>query len=150
VTPGGPPHYVRICEGLPFADVSGWAPFLAIVVLDASYSPDWQNVASEWLVDSGCLYMMAWGPNCSSWDDSVDWVNIERFEGRDIPDASFVMTTWHDREPIEEVFWFAGHAANHWEVELRNTLIVDVSESDRATEMIARFNAAKAEDQASE
>ena len=71
------PHYVRIFPGADLPDITHHAPFKAVVVLEAEYSNDWQNSVSEWLVASGCLYMMAWGPNCSTWDDSVDWANMD-------------------------------------------------------------------------
>ena len=84
-----------------------------MVILEGDYGADWQDEVSRWLVDSGCLYMMAWGPRCSSWDDSVDWANIGSFGDEEIPDAAFVMTTWHDDEPLDEVFWFAGILRSH-------------------------------------
>ena len=137
------PIYVRISEGEPFPDISSYGPFRAVVVLDGAYSPEWQDEASDWLVRSGCLYMMAWGENCSSWDDSVDFANIRKFDFQEIPDESFVMTTWHDNEPLEEVFWFAGFCAHQGDVELDSTLIVHVGRADRSTEMRERFQAAQ-------
>jgi hypothetical protein len=113
-----------------------------VVVLEGIYSVDWQNSVSRWLVDSGCLYMMAWGEGCSSWDDSVDWANIDEFPNG-IPDDQFVMTTWHEEESLDEVFWFAGHCANHGDVDLADTLILHVSPAARRDEMLARFRAAQ-------
>jgi hypothetical protein len=43
----------------------------------------------------GCLYMMAWGIDCSIRDDAVDWANISDFDFKPIPPERFVMTTWH-------------------------------------------------------
>ena len=67
-------------------DVGDLKPFKAIVVIEDRPTPEWETQASKWLVDSGCLYMMAWGEDCSSWDDSVDWANLETFDFGDIPD----------------------------------------------------------------
>ena len=58
-------------------------PFKCVVIIDASVSQEWQTKVSKWLVNSGCLYMMAWGNDCSSWDDSVDYANIEQFENQE-------------------------------------------------------------------
>lgn len=143
MTPADPLRYVRIAEGEALPDLKSFAPYRAVVVLEAEYSDDWQNEVSEWLVHSGCLYMMAWGPNCSSWDDSVDWANLADFDFADIPDDRFVLTTWHERESLNEVFWFAGRCASHGNVELRNTIILHVSLRDQAEQMLERFRTAQ-------
>ena len=114
-----------------------------MVVLEGGCSPAWQDEVSDWLVGSGCLYMMAWGPGCRSWDDSVDWANLTAFDFADIPDDRFVMTTWHENEPLEEVFWFAGFCAFHGDVDLRSTIIVHVASRDLGDEMLDRFRAAQ-------
>ena len=112
-------------------DVGDLKPFKAIVVVEDRSSPEWQAQASRWLVDSGCLYMMAWGEDCSSWDDSVDLANLEGFDFGDIPDDEFVMTTWHKNEPLREVFWFAKVVADHPAVKLDNILILHICADDK-------------------
>ena len=134
-----PVHYLRIFEGEPLPEISKYSPFRAVVVIEAPYSERWQNDVSRWLVASGCLYMMAWGPNCTTWDDSVDYANLDQFEFGDIPDEHFVMTTWHERDSLDEVFWFAGFCAHHGNVELVNTLIIHISAEDAAEPMLRRF-----------
>jgi hypothetical protein len=141
-----PPTYVRISEGGPLRDLSFNGPFRAVVVLEADYSQDWQATVSEWLVGNGCLYMMAWGPNCVSWNDSVDDANLKQFDFGEIPDAAFVLTTWHDDEPLEEVFWFAAFCAQHGTIDLTSTLIVHVSELDRSEELLQCFEMARTRD----
>ena len=133
-------HYVRITPGDTFPDLSSLAPYKAIVVLDADYSPDWQNEVSDWLVGSGCRYMMAWGPNCTIWDDSVDFADLEARSFED-DDSKFVMTTWHDDESLEDVFWYSQFCANfsYDDVELINAIIVHVSQTDREASMKALF-----------
>jgi len=138
-----PVEYVRIIEGEPLPDIAAHAPFRAVVIIDASYSQDWQNEVSVWLVASGCLYMMAWGEGCSSWDDSVDWANIDRFAYLEIPADEFVMTTWHEQQKLDDVFWEAHFAADHGDVALGCSLIVDISAVDRRDEMLSRFLAAR-------
>ncbi|HEY1607162.1 MAG TPA: hypothetical protein VGF77_16350 [Allosphingosinicella sp.] len=136
-------EYFRIGEDAPVPDIASYAPFRAVVVLEMPCSTDWQNLVSEWLVESGCLYMMAWGEGCSSWDDSVDWANLEQFSYGDIPGEKFVMTTWHEHQSLDEVFWCAGFCARHPDVELSSTLIIHVSPTARRSEMLARFEAAQ-------
>jgi hypothetical protein len=101
-------------------------PFKCILVLDASVSEEWQRKVSLWLVKSGCLYMMAWGKNCSSWDDSIDLANLESFNFDEIPDADFVMTTWHHEESLDDVLFFAINCANHPVVELERTIVIEI------------------------
>jgi hypothetical protein len=138
-----PVEYFRIGEDAPLPDIGSYAPFRAVVVIEDVYSVDWQNRVSDWLVGSGCLYMMAWGEGCSSWDDSVDWANLEQFSCGEIPDDKFVMTTWHERESLEDVLWFASHAARHGDVELASTLIIHVAPAPRRDEMLTQFHAAQ-------
>ena len=66
-----------------------------IVIVEQDVNRQWQDDVSEWIVDSGCLYIMAWGRDCSSWDDSVDWANLKRIDGAERADDNHVMTTWH-------------------------------------------------------
>lgn len=122
--------YVHLKPGADLPDVSRLRPFKAIVVVEESVTPEWQAKVSAWLISSGCLYMMAWGRECSSWDDSVDMANIEAFNCEDIPEISAVMTTWHENESLSEVFWFAKHSAEHPVLPLHNLVIVHVSAAE--------------------
>ena len=136
------PIYVRIAESEPLPDISAYAPFRAVVVLDGPYSPNWQNKASNWLVESGCLYMMAWGEGCSSWDDSVDWAHIAKYPDG-APEADFVMTTWHEGEPLIGVFWFARFCAHDPYDLIEHSLIVHIGEKDREADFLALFEQAE-------
>lgn len=119
------------------------ALFKAVVVIEQAVSDAWQAQVSDWLVRSGCLYMMAWGDRCSDWDDSVDYANMSAFDGGDIPDDDFVMTTWHEREPLAEAFWFAENAAFHPTVDLDRTIIVHVAPHDRGAELLNLYREAR-------
>ena len=133
------PLYIQISEGRPLPEVGKFGPFRAIVVLDATYSDEWQDEVSRWLVNNGCLYMMAWGLNCSSWDDSVDYAQIQKYLPGDVPEHEFVMTTWHNDETLESVFWFAQFNAHDPYDLITNTLIVHVGTADRRTEFLTLF-----------
>jgi hypothetical protein len=114
-------------------------PFRAVVAIDAEVSAHWQTELSNWLVRSGCLYMMAWGSNCSSWDDSVDIANIEQFESGNIPEDKFVMTTWHPDEALFEVFWFSKNCALHPVVELTRTVVIHISGGEQEKEFLTAY-----------
>ena len=116
-------------------------PFRAVVVVDEQVTDGWRALVSEWLVAIGCLYMMAWGDECSLWNDSVDCANIDAFDNGDIPEDRFVMTTWHDDQPLTEAFWFAEHCAQHPIVEFDATLILDITSKARGAEVIALYTA---------
>lgn len=76
--------------------------------------------------------MMAWGKECSSWDTAVDVANVEDFAFGDIPEDNFVMTTWHEKEPLGDVFWFCKNCADHATVSLTDVIILHISfESDK-------------------
>lgn len=131
--------YLHLPAGREAPPVEDAEPYRAVVVLDQATSDEWQGLVSDWLVGSGCLYMIAWGPNSSSWDDSVDHANLVKFDFGEIPDDSFVMTTWHDAEPLSETFWFAANTAHHPTIALDRTLIVDVTPTPREAEMLAAY-----------
>lgn len=121
-------------------DISELHPFRCVVIVEESVTPEWQSQVSSWLVVSGCLYMMAWGENCSNWDDSVDHANLEFFDYKEIPDENFVMTTWHDKEPIKEVFWFSKNNAFHPIINIKNTLILHISKNKMENEVLEKYN----------
>jgi hypothetical protein len=94
---------------------------------------------------SGCLFMLAWGPGCSTWDDSVDTANLRAFNFAEIPDEHFVYTTWHERQGLDEVFWDAQFAANHGHVALRSSLIIHIGTESRRGEFLELWEAARNE-----
>ncbi|HEY5995086.1 MAG TPA: hypothetical protein VIU46_10870 [Gallionellaceae bacterium] len=117
-------------------------PFRAVVVAETAVPPQWQSEVSDWLVRAGCLYMMAWGENCSSWDDAVDMANLEQFDFGEIPREQFVMTTWHEHDALEEVFRFAKNSAVHPAARLDGTLLLHIAPGgDELRLMEVFFNA---------
>jgi hypothetical protein len=114
-----------------------------VLVIEQPFTGEWQFFVSEWLVRAGCLYMMAWGGDCSRWDDSVDDANGAAFTFGEIPDDAFIMTTWHADEPLRETMWFASHAACHPTVALDHTIIIHISAEDRRAELLGDYQAAK-------
>lgn len=136
-------RYLHLPVGSQPPSLDGIGAFKAVLVLQEAVADDWQDRLSEWLVSSGCLYMMAWGVGCSSWDDSVDWANHSVIGLDDIPDDQFVMTTWHDDEPLSETFWYAGHTAHHPTMSLDQVVIVDIGHANREAELLGAYEAAQ-------
>ena len=134
-----PAIYLQVMPEAVLPDVSGLAPFRAVIIAEAQVSPEWQFAVSAWLVRSGCLYTMAWGMGSSSWDDSVDMANLERFEFKDIPEDSSVMTTWHDDETLDEVFRFCKNNASHPTIALKNTLLLHIATERREYETMSSY-----------
>ena len=133
--------YIQLVPESPPRAISS-EPFRMVVVTAVRVSPQWQALVSKWLVQAGCLYMMAWGPDASSWDDSVDMANLDRYDFGEIPDSSAVVTTWHDDEPLEAVFWFSKNAAQHPDVNVCRTIILDISTENRGRQLLELYDAA--------
>ncbi|MBU2041960.1 MAG: hypothetical protein KKA37_08130 [Alphaproteobacteria bacterium] len=111
-----------------------------MLLLGENVSVDWQTLVSNWLVRSGCLYMMAWGVACGSWDDSVDWAFLEATGYEEVPDDQFVMTTWHDGESLPETILFAIQDAWHPTVSLKDIVIVDIRAESREGEIMEAYS----------
>lgn len=97
---------------------------------------------SDWLVNTGCYYMMAWGHKCSEWDDSVDHSSLQKRNFEITSDDDLVMTTWHEDESIDETFWFAEFCAHHPIWEFAKLLILDIRHAPRREYLIDRYNKA--------
>jgi hypothetical protein len=135
-------RYIRLNSGDLPPELDDFSPFKAVLIIEANVDPEWQATVSRWLADVGCRYMLAWGNACSSWDDSVDVANLEQFDYGDIPEDEFIMTTWHENEPLEETLWFAKTTAHHPTVKLHNVLFLHIGANDREQEISALFDAA--------
>ncbi len=133
-------QYFQLTPETRLPDISGLKPFLAILVIDERFEPAWRKMVSEWLVKSGCIYMIAWGLDCSDWDTSVDLANIEQFNYGEIPEDELVMTTWNESESLKDVFWQAKNSAEHACVEFSNSVILHISKENKEQEFIASYS----------
>lgn len=131
--------YLNLPVGRTPPPLEGYRPFKAVLVIEQQVTDEWQSLVSDWLVQSGCLSMSAWGRDCSSWDDSVDYANLSAFNFGEIPEDAFVMTTWHADEPLREALWFVAHTAFHPKVALDRTVIVHISAEERRAELLRAF-----------
>jgi hypothetical protein len=125
--------YFQIQEGVELPSLKKISPFKVVLIIEAAVSQEWQNIVSEWIVNSEAYYVMAWGKDCSLWDDSVDLANIAQYED-DIPNEQYVTTTWHDDEELNEVFWFAKNCAFNEYHDLNEIVVLHISSDNKANE----------------
>jgi hypothetical protein len=135
----GQATYIHLAPEADLPSLGHTSPARVVVIVEADVTPNWQSEVSHWLMKFGCLYMLAWGKGCSTWDDSVDLANIEEFKFEEIPESKFVMTTWHQSEPLSEVFWFAKNNAFHPSVELERTVLLHISSRPREPELLQAY-----------
>jgi hypothetical protein len=131
--------YIQLTDTAPLPNVAALRPFKAVVIVEATVDAARQAAVSEWLVGSGCLYMMTWGQGCSSWNDAVNLANLEAFNFADIPDTQLVITTCHENQPLHEVFWFSKYTAMHPCFPLDNILLLHLSPMAREAALSADY-----------
>lgn len=85
-------------------------PYIVVIAIqNNNVSNDWRNQCSDWIVKSEqCYWALAWGHECSIWDDALDYSYLElcNYDLPDDNDYNF-MTTWHEDQTLEEVIEFA-------------------------------------------
>lgn len=135
-------RYIHLQPNSDLPDISDLAPFKVIVIADNSIDEMWIWDASRWLVESGCRYMMAWGNECDSWAESVAEATSEAFNYEDIPEESQVISTAHEDDPLDEVFWFSKNKAHHPAHKLNNTVILHVSAQNKQAEIEGQYDEA--------
>jgi hypothetical protein len=123
-------------------DISELRPFRAVVVIDENISRDYMEKISRWLVKSACLYAMTWGKQCEQTHDMIDFANLEAFGFQEIPEDKFMMTTWHENEPLSEVFWYSKNCAFHPSVDLPQVLLLHISMTDRQEQFLSEYQTA--------
>lgn len=131
-------EYLHLAPGAAIPNTLSGAPFRAVIIIERKVTNDWRNLVSDWLVESRCLYAVAWGDECSAWDDSVD-ESARALHGDDLDDDEFVMTTWHENESIDEAFWFAGICAGHPTIDLNRIILIDITDKERREFLLARY-----------
>lgn len=139
------PIYLHLKPGDTPPRLEGTAFYKAVLVIDCEVPPEWEAQVSDWLVRSGCRYMMAWGQRCGYWELSVDRADTARFAPGEISEDDIVLTTSHQNESLQETFWFSERCAMHPSRELERTYVVHIAPEGRATELLKTFRAAQEE-----
>jgi hypothetical protein len=82
--------------------------FVCLVVWDAAAAADDAvRQVAKWLVNMGAVYVCCWGSDCERVHDAVDTEDISRNPSCD----RVIMTTWHDKVPLDEAIYFALNTA---------------------------------------
>lgn len=123
--------YLFLPRNVPFSIPKEMSEFKCLILIEREVGEEYRDEISRVLVKAGCLYALAWGIECSAWDDSIDWAYIQFHEFDDCPEEQFVTTTWHEDETLEEVVEFAKHCNAYDHPELKNTLVLDFSHQER-------------------
>ncbi|MHB9027086.1 MAG: DUF7684 family protein [Armatimonadota bacterium] len=86
--------------------------FICILFInDSSLTAEEQNLLSEQIIAAGCRNAVCAGIDCESFHDAIDWTVLEA-NNYECTDDTFVMTTWHEDEPISEVIWYGLNSAD--------------------------------------
>lgn len=136
------PVYLCLSPNGPLAQLQQSKPTRFIFIAEDITSQQYKVAVSQALARGNCLYFLAWGSECEAWHDAVDAANYEVFESEQIPDERFITTTWHDDEPLSEVFWFAKNNAFHPSVELMRTVLLHVSHVPQERKLLGEYAAA--------
>jgi len=135
-------EYIHLTPQTKLPAISALAPYKAVVIGEDELSSARREAVSNWLVRSGCRYMMAWGVDCGGWETSVDANCRRAFKEIEVPDDRVVITTAHADEPLAKVFWFSKHTAMHPCFTLENVLLLHLASMGRERELCAQYAAA--------
>jgi hypothetical protein len=133
------PSYLHLEPEQPLPKLAS-GPFVTVIVSDENVSDAWQNQTCEWLVAAGTLYVVTWCVDCEGWHDKVDWAVLAKFAYGEIPDDSFVMTTWHDNEPLSEAFWYAGNCAILPDVDVPKMVVLHISGKPKKEALLTLYH----------
>jgi hypothetical protein len=132
--------YLHLSPSSELPALEGLRQFKAIVVVEADVDESMMWDAARWLVESGCMYALAWGKDCDQWREAIDDAAQEAVNYEEVPEAKRVFVTAHEDEELEEAFWFAQHRAVHPAHDLNTTLILHLADTPRREELEAAYN----------
>jgi hypothetical protein len=76
----------------------------------------------------------------------VDLANLKAFDHGTIPDRHLVMTTWHEDEPVDYVFWYSENCACHPAASVDGTVIVHVAPKEERARLLRLYEEAAREE----
>ncbi len=132
-------QYFRITENSRLPDLSAFRPFKVVFVGEDRVSPERCSEVCAWLVDSGCLYAMAWGEACDEWYGAIQQANRQAHAAEQIPDKSLIIATVHADESLRDTFWFARYTAMHPCFPLDNLVLLHVGAKANKKEVLAIY-----------
>lgn len=131
--------YLQLSSGDALPVIDHLSPFMAIVLVEEDVEEMWQWEVCRWLVASGCRFMLAWGRDAAGWSEAVDDAASEAHDYEDVADELSVMTTAHDDDEMEEVFWYAKRRAVHRALTLGTTMIIHIADDSREEDVRALY-----------
>ncbi|MGZ3183265.1 MAG: DUF7684 family protein [Telluria sp.] len=117
-------------------------PFKAIVIAEEEVSPLWQWELCRWLVACGVRYALCHGVACEAWRAAIEDAADEAQEYDAVAPEQAVVTTAHEDEDLDEVFWLARHKVAHPALRQEMTLLLHVADAGRQDALEAQFCAA--------
>ena len=117
-------------------------PFRVAVVIEAIVGMPWRIAVCDWLAQAGCRYLLAWGPDCSLWDDVMDETSVMLKISGELPEDHLVMTTWLDEDTLAEFMAHCKHHADHPDLHLRNTLLLHIGAEPRELALLRAYEQA--------
>lgn len=132
------PKYLHLSPDADLPTLEGLRQFKTILVAEADVHETVMWDVSRWLIESGCLYALAWGKDCEQWREAIDDAALEAVNYEDVDEQRRVLVTAHEDDDLEEVFWFAQHRASH-PADLKQTLILHIADTPRRDELEAQF-----------
>jgi hypothetical protein len=110
--------------------------FVAFLAVDASaIEANAITKLAEQLLQSGCVYFCAWGPDCERVHDLFDSM------------CSFtepvIMTTWHEKDSLDEALWFFLTTAwpdDAYSDNCKSSLAIVVGNSDLETQILQKLS----------
>ena len=108
---------------------------VALLALDASGVPDDAiRQLAKTLLDSGCVFFTAWGPDCERVHDLFD--SVANFY------EPLIMTTWEHDAPLDEAIWnflYVAHPdEDYWDT-CRSSVAITVGNADWAEQIERRL-----------
>ncbi len=97
---------------------------------DQCISTEDQYLISKKIVNSGCRNAVCAGYNCSTWDDSIDEEYLATDVNFDPPESTFIMTTWHENDSVEDIIFHTLNCTNFDQHKFNKYLIFFVGEQD--------------------
>lgn len=96
---------------------------LLVCVADESVTDVERAIVATEIIAAKCRYAVCWGYDCSAWDTAIDCACIETDENFSPPYETFVMTTWHEDELLEDAIefwwmntWFDGYQSTKFAI----------------------------------
>lgn len=117
--------------------------FAMLVMVVRDVEPDTRNALCNAFVAEGVRYAACWGEHCDVWHDTIDEAYLVTCPGFEPQDDTFVMTSGHARDDVDEAVWFLLHGTRFGDVRFAGYLILVVGEDggvlERARGAVSRL-----------